>query len=62
MRRSQANIDALRFDHEEAESRMFAHVSHAMELYSPGRFIIWSIDTDVAAICPRACYRLTLRS
>ena len=40
MRHSQANIDALRSDHEEADSRMFAHVSHAMELYSPGRVII----------------------
>ena len=33
---------------------MFAHVSHTMELYSPGRVLIWSIDTDVAVICPRA--------
>ena len=24
-----------------------------MELYSLGRVIIWSIDTDVASICPR---------
>ena len=34
-RHNQANIDALRSDHEEADSRMFAHVSHAMELCSP---------------------------
>ena len=60
-RHSQANIDALRSDHEEADSRMFAHVSHAMELYSPGRFIIWSIDTDVAAICPRAMLLLDIK-
>ena len=36
MEHSQANIDALRSDHEEADSRMFGHGSHAMELYSPG--------------------------
>ena len=59
---SQANIDALRSDHEDADLRMFGHVSQAMELYSPGRVIIWSIDMDVAAICPRAMLRLTLRS
>ena len=59
-RHSQASIDALRSDHEEADSRMFAHVSHAMELYSAGRVIIWSIDTDVAAICPRAMLLLDI--
>ena len=35
MKHSQANIDALRFDHEEGDPRMFAHISLAMELYSP---------------------------
>ena len=30
MEHSQAHIDALRSDNEEADSRMFAHVSHAM--------------------------------
>ena len=54
MRHSQANIDALRSDDEEADSKMFAHVSHAMKFHSPGRVIRWGIDTDVAAICPRA--------
>ena len=39
MEHSQANIHALRSDHEERDSRMFAHVSQAMELYSPGRVI-----------------------
>ena len=33
MEHSRAIIDALRSDHEEADSRMFADVSHAMELY-----------------------------
>ena len=36
MEHSQVNIDALRPDDEEENSTMFVHVSHAMELYSPG--------------------------
>ena len=60
-RHSQVNIDALRSDHEEADLRMFAQVSHAMELYSPGRVIIWIIDTDIAAICPRAMLLLDIK-
>ena len=43
MEHSQANIDALRNDNEEADSRMFVHVSHAMELYSLGGVVIWNI-------------------
>ena len=41
MEHSQANIDALRSDHEGADSRTFVHVSHAIELYSPGGVVIW---------------------
>ena len=43
MEHSQANIDALRSDHEEADSTMFLHGSHAMELYSPGAVVILNI-------------------
>ena len=43
MEHSQANIDALRSDHEEVDSRMFGHVSHAMELHSPGGVVISNI-------------------
>ena len=43
MEHSQANIDALRSDHEEADPRMFSHVSVTMELYSPGGVVIWNI-------------------
>ena len=57
VRHSQGNIDALRSDHEEADLIMYAHVSHAMELYSPGRVIRWSI----AAICPRAMLLLGIK-
>ena len=43
MEDSQADIDALRSDHEEADSRMLLHGSHAMELYSPGAVVISNI-------------------
>ena len=43
MENVQSRIDALRSDHEEANSRMFEHVSHVMELYSPEGFVIWNI-------------------
>ena len=43
MEHSEANIDGLRSAHEEADSRMFVHVSHGMELYSPGGGAIWNI-------------------
>ena len=43
MEHSQGNVDALRSDHEEADSRTFWQVSHAMELYSPGGVVIWNI-------------------
>ena len=40
MEHSRANIDALRSGHKEADLRMFAHVSHTMELCSPGGVVI----------------------
>ena len=43
MERSQGKTDALRSDHEEADSRMFAHVSRTIQLYSPGGVVIWNI-------------------
>ena len=43
MEHSQANIDALRSDDEEANSTMFVHVSHAMEFYSTGGVVIRNI-------------------
>ena len=43
MELSKANIDGLTSDHEEADLRMFTHVSHAMELYSPLGVVIWNI-------------------
>ena len=43
MEHSQDNIDALRSDHEEIDSRMFDQVSHGMELYSKEGVVIWNI-------------------
>ena len=43
MEHSQVITDALRSDHEEADSRMFAHVSHTIQLYSPGGVVIRNI-------------------
>ena len=40
MEHSQANINGFRSDHEEADSRVFAHAPHEMELYSPGGIVI----------------------
>ena len=40
MEHIEADIDALRFCHEEADPRMVAHVSYVKELYSPGGVVI----------------------
>ena len=53
-------IDALGSSHEQAYSRMFSHTVYAMETYVPERIIVWSIDTDVAAICPRVTLLLNI--
>ena len=43
MEHSQAKIETMRSDDDEADSRMLVHVSHAMELYSPGGIVIWKM-------------------
>ena len=47
-------------DHEKADSRMFVHVEHAKQADGASRIIIWSIDTDVAVICPRIVKALNI--
>jgi hypothetical protein len=42
-------------DQEEADSRMFLHVAYGIEYLHPDRVVVWSIGTDVAALCPRYC-------
>ena len=48
-------------EHEEAESRIFVHVKHAKVVDNAKRVIIWSIDTDVAIICPRTVKELNIQ-
>ncbi len=48
----------LRSDHEEADSRIFVHVANAVHYLHPARIVIWSMDTDVLAMCP--CYKILL--
>ena len=43
MEHSQANINGLKYDHEEADLRVFVHASHEMKLYSPEGIVIWNI-------------------
>ena len=51
----------LSSDHEEADSRMFVHVKHAKVVDNAKRVIIWSIDTNVAIICPRTAKELNIQ-
>ena len=53
-------VDALQSDHEEANSRMFVHTDHAMETFSPERVVLWSIDNDVAIMCPHHVFKCNI--
>ena len=46
-------VPDLASDHEEADSRMFVHINHAFQTLQPNRVVLWSIDSDVEAICVR---------
>ena len=46
-----SNIPELYSDHEEADSRMFAHAKYAVDNQEAGRIVITSPDTDVAVLC-----------
>ena len=43
MEHSQANIDPFRSDNEKGDLIIIAHVSHAIELYSPEGLATWTI-------------------
>jgi len=45
----------LMSDHEEADSRMFMHIAHTTQANNVKRVLLRSIDTDVAAMCPKYC-------
>lgn len=54
----QRDVPELKSDQEEADSRMFLHISYAQNMLKPVRTILWSIDSDVEAMCPRYCILL----
>ena len=54
-------VDELTSDHEEADSCMFLHIAHGVETLHVKWVILWSIDSDVAALCPRYCIQLGLQ-
>ena len=54
-------VEALESDHEEADSRMFVHIDHAVKELDVKSVVLWSIDSDVAAICPRIVYLLGIK-
>ena len=60
IKQSASLVPELYSDHKEAHSRMFGHVEHAKQADSASRIIIWSIDTDVAVICPRIVKALNI--
>ena len=56
-----ARVEALESDHEEADSRMFVHIDHAVKELSVKSVVLWSLDSDVAAICPRMVHLLDIK-
>ena len=51
-------LKELQSDHKEADSRMFVHV----DVYGSNKVILWSIDTDVALICPKVGFEMKINS
>ena len=51
-----ARAEQLESDQEEADSRMFLHVSFVAKKHGVKRVLLWSIDTDVAVMGPMHCY------
>ncbi|MES9881199.1 MAG: hypothetical protein ABW185_10000 [Sedimenticola sp.] len=58
---SHHRVEELQSDQEEADSRMFLHVQHAVKTLNVKRVVIWSLDSDVAAMCPRVCSILNVK-
>ncbi len=50
-----ARVEELESDQEEEDSRMFLHIGHAVRTLDVKRVVIWSMDSDLAAMCPRYC-------
>ena len=58
---SQSEIDEFKSDHKEADSRMFLHIAHTKQVLGVDRVLLWSIDSDVGAMCPRFCLLLDIK-
>ena len=54
-------VEELESDHEEADSRMFLHIEYAVRNHGVTSAVPWSIDYDVAAMCPRVCLLLGIK-
>ena len=46
----------LTTNHEEVDSRMFLHITCATETLGVERITLWSLDSDVAIMCPQYCF------
>ena len=55
-------VSELYSDHEEADTSIFLHLHHTVMNYGVGHVILlWSCDSDVAAMCPRYVHFLGIR-
>lgn len=53
--------ESLEPDHEEADSRMFVHIDHAVRNLNVHSVVLWRVDSDVAALCPRNARLLNIK-
>ena len=58
---SQSEIDEFKSDNKEADSRMFLHIAHTKQVLGVDRVLLWSIDSNVGAMCPRFCLLLDIK-
>ena len=49
------DVPELSANHEEADSSMFLHIAHVKKTLGIDRVVSWSLDLEVACICPRYC-------
>ena len=49
------DVPELSANHKEADSSMFLHIAHAKQTLAIDRVVLWSLDADVACMCPRYC-------
>ena len=55
------NFSKLYSDHKEAHSTIFVHLHHMVTNFGIGHVVVWSFDSDVAAMCPRYVHFLGIR-